>query len=158
MAESYGLSRRQFLKAVGVSAVGASLPPLLAACGGQQTPSAPAASNRPATLLLYINRFNADPEAQVKLIDTIIREFQKQYSQVKVSYDTYASSDQELTKLETAAASHVGPDIFEFGSTLVSTANATGAFEVITGPMWDRLGGKRRLLQAPAHHERAGTR
>jgi len=142
MAESLGLSRRQFLKAVGAGAVGASLPPLLAACGGQPTPSTPAASNRPATLLLYINKFQADPKKQATLLDLITREFQKQYSQVKVNTDFYATSAEELTKLETAAASHVGPDIFEFGSTLVSTANATGAFEVITGPMWDRLGGK----------------
>ena len=142
MAESNGLSRRQFLKAVGAGAVGASLPPLLAACGGQPGSSAPAAQNRPATLLVYTNKFNTDPQAQVALMDLITREFQKQYSQVKVNFDTYATSAEEVTKLETAAVSHVGPDIFEFGSTLVSTANATGAFAPITGPMWDRLGGK----------------
>jgi len=147
MEGTHGLSRRQFLKAAGAGALGASLPPLLAACGGTTGPSAPVASNRPATLLLYTNRFNADPQAQVKLIERITQEFQKQYSQVKVTYDTYATSAEELTKLETAAASHVGPDIFEFGSTLVSTANATGAFEVITGPMWDRLGGKNAFFR-----------
>src|SRR4029077_13197596 len=58
------------------------------------------------------------------------------------TYDTYASAAEETTKLETSAAAQEGPDIFEFGSTLVPTAYATGSFEVFTNDMWNHIGGK----------------
>ncbi len=141
------LSRRQFLKAIGAGVVAGALPPALSACGTSASPSPAARPRGPATLTLFTSRFQADPQAQAALIETFRKEFQKQYPQVTIVHDTYATSAEELTKLETAAASHVGPDIFEFGSTLVSTAHATGAFEPITPPMWDHLGGKNNFFK-----------
>ena len=130
--------RGRIFRNLGVALFCAALPWLLI---GRASPAAP------VTLSLFINKIPSNPEGQDAVMEILIRAFQGQHPNVKVTYDTYASAGQELTKLETAAASHVGPDIFEFGSTLMPTAYATGAFEVLTAEMWDRVGGEKKFLK-----------
>ncbi|HEV7214706.1 MAG TPA: ABC transporter substrate-binding protein, partial [Chloroflexota bacterium] len=57
----------------------------------------------------------------------LIASFQQGNSGVKVAYNAYSSAAEESTKIETSVASNSGPDIFEFGSTVIPTASATGA-------------------------------
>ena len=133
-----GLPRRRLLRTIGVGMVCFVLPWALV---GRAAPAPP------VTLSLFINKISANPQGQAAVMDVLIRAFQGQHPNVRITYDTYASAGQELTKLETAAASHVGPDIFEFGSTLMPTAYATGAFEVLTPDMWDRVGGEKKFLK-----------
>jgi len=136
------LTRRRFLEVAGMgTAAAVAVPGFLEACA--QSPSAPATgSPKPATLSLYIAKDTAHPQAQAQLMDMIKAQFAKENPGSSFTYDTYASAAEETTKLETSSAAQEGPDIFEFGSTLVPTAYATGSFEVFTNDMWNHIGGK----------------
>lgn len=135
-----GMPRRRFLQLAGGALALASAGPLAAACGEGSAPAAGGGGKGPVSL--FMGKNTAHPQAQTTLIDMIRQEFAKLRPGVELTYDTYASSSEELTKLETAAASKEGPDIFEFGSTLIPTAMATGAFEILGDAQWQRLGGK----------------
>jgi len=138
-----GLTRRRFLQVAGVGAVASvAVPGFLEACAQSPSTASSTGSPKPATLSLYIAKDTAHPQQQAQLMDMIKAQFEKENPGSSFTYDTYASAGEETTKLETAAAAQEGPDIFEFGSTLVPTANATGAFEVFTNDMWNHIGGK----------------
>lgn len=141
------LTRRRFLEVAGMgAAAAATVPGFLEACA--QTTSSPATGTpRPATLSLFIAKDTAHPQQQAQLMDMIKAQFEKENPGSSFTYDTYASAAEETTKLETASAAQEGPDIFEFGSTVVPTAYATGSFEVFTDDMWNHLGGKKIFLQ-----------
>lgn len=108
--------------------------------------AAPAA--QPGTLNLFVGKINTPPGAQDALLKTLIADFEQKNSGVKVAYNTYNSAAEESSKIETSVASSSGPDIFEFGSTLVPTAAATGAFVVLTDSLWNTLGGKSKFFAA----------
>jgi len=144
-----GLTRRSFLKVAGAGAATVAFPTVLLSCG-QSTTTPPSTSGKPkpGSISMFISKDTAHPQEQAQLLDMIKQKFESQFHGSTFTYDTYASADEELTKLETAAAARQGPDIFEFGSTLVPTAYATNAFEVITNDLWDRVGGK-KIFFAP---------
>jgi multiple sugar transport system substrate-binding protein len=134
------LSRREFLLAAGATAAGG----VLAACGSTTTATrSPAPTKvKPGTLSVFISKDTAHPQGQAAAMNALLQLFESKFPGSSFTYDTYASASEELEKLETSAAAHQGPDIFEFGSTLIPTAYATGAFEVFTDQMWAELGGK----------------
>lgn len=125
------LTRRRFLKVSGAGVLAATL-----------LPARRARAQGGTAISLFVGKFNANPQAQIQVMETVKAAFERLHPGVTMTYDTYATAGEELTKLETAAAAHEGPDVFEFGSTLVPTAYATGAFDVITPAMWGHLGGQ----------------
>ena len=146
MSETDGMTRRGFLKAAGAGAMVAGFPTILVSCGTQSTTTSNT-QKQTGTLSLFINKDTAHPQQQMQLMDLVKQTFEKQNPGSTFTWDTYASAAEEQTKLETAAAAREGPDIFEFGSTVVPTGYASGAFEVITNSMWDELGGKKAFFQ-----------
>ncbi len=136
------VTRRRFLQVAGMgTAASVAVPGFLEACA--QSASAPSTgSPKPATLSLYIAKDTARPQAQAQLMNMIKSKFEEENPGSSFTYDTYASAGEETTKLETSSAAQEGPDIFEFGSTLVPTAYATGSFEILTSDMWNHIGGK----------------
>ena len=156
------MTRRSLLKgSLAAGLIGPSA--LLAACrqstGGSsptQTPAssgaAPSAPSTPAVirqsgqLAVFVGKNTTNPQGQTQLFKAIEDAFHKKYPNVTIAWDTYASADEELTKIQTSAASGVGPDVFEFGSTLVPTAFATGAFETFTPDMWQAIGGQEQFF------------
>src|SRR6266851_5460376 len=136
------VTRRRFLQVAGMgTAASVAVPGFLEACA--QSAGAPSTgSPKPATLSLYIAKDTARPQAQAQLMGMIKSKFEEENPGSSFTYDTYASAGEETTKLETASAAQEGPDIFEFGSTLVPTAYATGSFEILTCDMWNHIGGK----------------
>jgi len=142
------MTRRRFLEVAGVGAAAVAMPGVMAACA--QTGSTPATTSSklsPATLSLFVSKDTAHPQQQSQLMDLIKQAFEKQNPGSSFTWDTYASAAEEQTKLETGVAAREGPDVFEFGSTVVPTAYASGAFETITNSMWDELGGKKAFFQ-----------
>jgi multiple sugar transport system substrate-binding protein len=129
-----------------------AFPTVLTACAsgsstqGSGTPVSK--STGPGEVSLFIGKDTSYPDQQAAIIAMVQQEFQKQHPGSKLTWDTYATSGEELTKVETSAASQSGPDIFQFGSTLVPTAYATGAFETITDDLWSQLGGKSAFIQS----------
>jgi multiple sugar transport system substrate-binding protein len=142
------MTRRRFLEVAGVGAAAVSLPGVLAACAqAGSTPATTSSKPSPATLSIFISKDTAHPQQQSQLMDMIKQTFEKQNPGSSFTWDTYASAAEEQTKLTTGVAAGEGPDIFEFGSTVVPTAYASGAFETITNSMWDELGGRKAFFQ-----------
>ena len=146
------VSRRAFLSAAGAGALGlAGFPTILTACGGSSQSPASSGSSKstgPGEISVYVGKDTSYPDQQTAIMNMITQQFEKKHPGSKLNWDTYASSGEELTKVETAAASHSGPDVFEFGTTLVPTAYATGAFETITDDLWNQLGGRDSFIQS----------
>lgn len=140
------LTRRQFMQAAGVGAMALGFPTVLSSCG--QGPSGGGGGGGTGSISLLVAKDTAHPQNQTAIMDAVKKKFLDKHPNATFSWDTYASADEEVTKLETAASSREGPDIFEFGSTVVPTGYATGAFEVISDSMWNELGGKKAFIQA----------
>lgn len=111
-------------------------------------PAAAAPAAQPGTLNLFVGKINTPPGAQDALFKTLIADFESKHSGVKVAYNTYNSAAEESTKIETSVAASSGPDMFEFGSTVLPTAAATGAFVTLTNALWNELGGKSKFFAA----------
>lgn len=142
------ITRRRFLEVAGMGAAAAAMPGVAAACAqASNAPSTSTSKPSPATLSLFLSKDTAHPQQQSQLMDLIKQAFEKANPGSSFTWDTYASAAEEQTKLETGVAAREGPDIFEFGSTVVPTAYASGAFETITNSMWDELGGKKAFFQ-----------
>jgi multiple sugar transport system substrate-binding protein len=149
MSANVRLTRRRFLEVAGAGTLAAGFPGVLAACGNSSSQPSTTTQTRaqPGTLSIFIGKDTAHPQAQSQLMDMIQQKFQQQNPGSSFTWDTYASAAEEQTKLETSAAAHEGPDIFEFGSTVVPTGYASGAFEIMTSSMWNELGGKSAFFQ-----------
>jgi multiple sugar transport system substrate-binding protein len=149
MTTSARFTRRRFLEVAGAGALAAGFPTILLSCGNSS--SQPSSSGQgkvqPGTLSLFINKDTGHPQQQSQLMDFIKQKFEQANQGSTFTWDTYASAAEEQTKLETAAAAREGPDIFEFGSTVVPTAYASGSFETITDSMWNELGGRSAFFQ-----------
>lgn len=144
-----GVTRRDFLSMAGTAGAVAAFPTILTGRleGARQIASGEA-KVKSGTLSVFISKDTSYPTQQAQGMAVLQQLFQKKFPGSSFSWDTYASSGEELTKLETSAAAHQGPDIFEFGSTLIPTGYASNAFEVITDSMWKELGGKSAFIEA----------
>ncbi|MGH7910643.1 MAG: hypothetical protein ACREOV_02865, partial [Candidatus Dormibacteraceae bacterium] len=153
LGETRRMSRRRFLSVAGAGAAGvAAFPTILTACGGSSPSGATSPKTggkvQPGKLSVFIGKDTTYPTQQAQGMAALQSLFAKKFPGSSFTWDTYATSGEELTKLETSAAAHSGPDIFEFGSTLVPTAYASNSFEVITKSMWDEMGGKHAFIEA----------
>jgi multiple sugar transport system substrate-binding protein len=112
---------------------------VLAACGGSSGGSG-------QTLHVLVGYNQLFPSQQRQWMQQISSEFRKATG-ATISWDTYSSSSEEQTKLQTAIVSGNGPDIFDLGTTFVPTAQATKGFTVLTDQDWNAVGGKNRFFQ-----------
>ena len=111
---------------------------VLAACGG--------GSGQGQTLHVLIGYNSTYPAQQRQWMQQIANEFQKANG-ATIAWDTYSSSSEEQTKLQTSIVSGSGPDVFSFGTTFVPTAQATKGFTTLTDQDWKQVGGKGRFFQ-----------
>ncbi len=111
-------------------------------------PSRPVRAASHTTLQLFINKINTPPTAQTQLMKQLIATFEKQNPNISVNYAVYASAAEETTTLETALATRTGPNVFEFGSTIVPVAYSTGGFPTVSAQDWAAVGGKSRFFPA----------
>ncbi len=112
---------------------------VLAACGGSSGGSG-------QTLHVLVGYNQLFPSQQRQWMQQTSSEFRKATG-ATISWDTYSSSSEEQTKLQTAIVSGNGPDIFDLGTTFVPTAQATKGFTVLTDQDWNAVGGKNRFFQ-----------
>jgi multiple sugar transport system substrate-binding protein len=116
---------------------------VLAACGGSSGSSGGSGSGQ--TLHVLIGYNSTFPTQQKQWMQQIGSEFHK-LTGATIAWDTYSSSDQEQTKLQTSIVSGSGPDVFSFGTTFVPTAQATNGFVTLTDQDWQAVGGKSRFF------------
>jgi len=111
----------------------------LVACGGTS-------NSQGQTLHVLIGYNSTYPTQQKQWMQQISSEFQKMTGST-LAWDTYSSSSEEQTKLQTSIVSGSGPDVFSFGTTFVPTAQATKGFTTLTDQDWQTIGGKSRFFQ-----------
>jgi multiple sugar transport system substrate-binding protein len=104
------------------------------------------ASTTSQTLHVLVGVNTLFPTQQRQWMQQISSQFHKMTG-ANVAFDTYSSSSEEQTKLQTSIVSGSGPDIFSLGTTFVPTAQATKGFTVLTDQDWKLVGGKNRFFQ-----------
>src|SRR3954452_25393834 len=100
------------------------------------------------TLDLFTGKITTPPGAQDKLMKQLIARFEKQNPGISVTYSPYNSAPQETTTLETSLATRQGPNLFEFGSTIVPVAASTRGFSGLSAKEGDAVGGRSRYFPA----------
>ena len=115
----------------------------LQACGaGDDTGSG---SGKTLTMLIGANTIY--PEQQRQWFDDVSSRFQKETGST-VRFETFASPNDELTKIQTSVLAGQGPDVYALGTTFTPTAYATDAFVELTSDDWGKVGGRDRFLPA----------
>jgi multiple sugar transport system substrate-binding protein len=87
-------------------------------------------------------------EQQRQWFADVSTRFAKENGGSTVKFETYASANDELTKIQTSVLSGQGPDVYSLGTTFTPTAYATGAFVELSADDWTKIGGRDKFLPA----------
>jgi multiple sugar transport system substrate-binding protein len=126
---------------------------MLAACGGGSdsgsgsTNSDGTVDGTGKTLNVLTGVISQHPEEQKKWFTDIAAKFKAQTG-ADVNFETFASANDELTRIQTSVVSGQGPDVYSLGTTFTPTAYATKAFVTLTDDDWNKVGGKDRFNPA----------
>ncbi|MGW4462555.1 sugar ABC transporter substrate-binding protein [Micromonospora sp. NPDC004704] len=132
-------ARRTLAGLTGLIVVGLGL----TACGADESGSGGAGSS----LDVLVQANSIYPEQQRKWFSDVSAKFAAETG-VTVRFETFASPNDELTKIQTSVLSGQGPDIYSLGTTFTPTAYATGAFVEFTDDDWAKIGGRDKFLPA----------
>ncbi len=121
----------------------------LAACSSSGGSSSGGDTNSGAgkTLNVFINTNAQYPNEQKAWFDSTAAKFKAQTG-AAITWETFASANDELTKIQTSVVSGQGPDVYSLGTTFTPTAYGTGAFVKLTDKEWTALGGKDKFVPA----------
>jgi multiple sugar transport system substrate-binding protein len=114
---------------------------MLTACGN----GAPSTDSNGKTIHVLVVANTTYPTQQKQWMQQIGTDFHK-LTGATIAWDTYSSSSDEQTKLQTAIVSGSGPDIFGLGTTFVPTAQATKGFITLSDTDWQQVGGKSKFF------------
>jgi multiple sugar transport system substrate-binding protein len=115
----------------------------LAACGGDDEGGGGAGQT--LNVLIGANtQYPAEFQAWQKSVSD---KFQAQTG-ASVKFETFATANDELTKIQTSVVSGTGPDVYAVGTTLTPTAYSTGAFVKLGDEQWNKIGGKDKFVPA----------
>lgn len=119
----------------------------LTACGGGSGSSGggPDGAGKKLSVLTGVN--NQYPEQQKEWFKDIAAKFKAQTG-ADVEFETFASANDELTRIQTSVVSGQGPDVYSLGTTFTPTAYATKAFVTLSDDDWKKVGGKERFNQS----------
>ncbi|HTJ36786.1 MAG TPA: extracellular solute-binding protein [Dactylosporangium sp.] len=133
-----------------IFAVGAAAALVLAGCGddAKSDGSSDGALNGAGkTLNVLMGANTIYPQQQKQWFTDISNAFKAQTG-AEVKFETFASANDELTKIQTSVVSGQGPDIYALGTTFTPTAYSTGAFLELQDADWQKVGGKDQFLPA----------
>jgi multiple sugar transport system substrate-binding protein len=121
----------------------------LAACSSSGGGSTGGDTNSGAgkTLNVYIANNAQYPNEQKAWFESTSAKFKAQTG-ATVQWETFASANDELTKIQTSVVSGQGPDVYSLGTTFTPTAYGTGAFVKLGDKEWSALGGKEKFVPA----------
>jgi multiple sugar transport system substrate-binding protein len=123
----------------------------LQGCSAAESPTPKGASatidGTGKTLDVMVAASGLYPQQQKDWFQEVSDQFEKQTG-AKVSFETYASANDELTKIQTSVISSQGPDLYTLGTTFTPTAYSTGAFVQLTPADWTKVGGRDRFVPA----------
>jgi multiple sugar transport system substrate-binding protein len=138
-----GLRRMRSLVAL---AGAAALTAGLTACGGGDGGGG-GSSGGGKTLHMLIGANTQYPAEFAAWQKSISDKFKAQTG-ATVQFETFASANDELTKIQTSVVSGTGPDVYAVGTTMTPTAYSTGAFVKLGDAEWQKVGGKDRFVPA----------
>jgi multiple sugar transport system substrate-binding protein len=116
----------------------------LAACGGDEEGGSGGAGK---TLNVLIGANTQYPKEFQAWQQSVSDKFKAQTG-ASVKFETFASANEELTKIQTSVVSGTGPDVYAVGTTLTPTAYSTGAFVKLDDEKWEKVGGKDKFVPA----------
>ena len=116
---------------------------LATACGGSDD----GGSGGGKTLNVYIGANTQYPTEQQAWFTKIADQF-KQQTGATVKFETFATANDEQTKIQTSVVSGTGPDVYTIGTTFTPTAYSTGAFTKLGDAEWKAIGGKEKFNPA----------
>jgi multiple sugar transport system substrate-binding protein len=64
----------------------------------------------------------------------------------QVKFETFASANDEVTRIQTSVVSGSGPDVYAVGTTMTPTAYSTKAFVKLGSKEWQEVGGKDKFV------------
>ena len=129
-----GFTRRSLLAGAGATALAV----LLAACGGA------GGSEGDQTLDVLVASNAQFPQEQQAWFKETGEKFKAQTG-ATITWETFATANDELTKIQTSVVSGEGPDVYSLGTTFTPTAYSTGAFVKLGDAEWEKLGGKAKF-------------
>jgi multiple sugar transport system substrate-binding protein len=97
------------------------------------------------TLQVLVGNNPQHPEEQRVWLEQIKQKF-KARTGADITFETFANTSEEQTKIQTSMVSGTGPDVYSLGSTFVPTAHSTKGFEVFSDADWQRIGGRNRFI------------
>ncbi|MFI6262745.1 ABC transporter substrate-binding protein [Micromonospora sp. NPDC051006] len=112
----------------------------LAACGGGDE-----SSGSGKTLNVLIGANTQYPAEQQAWQESIAQRFKSQTG-AEVKWETFATANDELTKIQTSVVSGSGPDVYAVGTTFTPTAYSTKAFVTLGDEEWKKIGGKDKFI------------
>ncbi|MFE5835491.1 ABC transporter substrate-binding protein [Arthrobacter sp. NPDC056493] len=125
--------------------VGAAL--ALTACSGGSSGGSGTVDGAGKKLNVLVGVNSAYPEAQKQWFKDIGAKFKAQTG-ADIEFETFASANDELTRIQTSVVSGQGPDVYSLGTTFTPTAYATKAFVTLSDDDWKKVGGKDRFNPA----------
>jgi multiple sugar transport system substrate-binding protein len=140
-------AKRRLLCLAGAILLAASL----TACqSGGKTPTSDASTKLDGTgktLDVFMGANTIYPTQQKQWFSDVSAKF-KAETGATVTFETFASANDELQKIQTSVLSGQGPDVYLLGTTFTPTAYATGAFLQLSADDWKKIGGRDRFLPA----------
>jgi multiple sugar transport system substrate-binding protein len=135
------------MRAVVALAGATALTAALGACAGDDDGGGGGGSGAGKTLNVLIGANTQYPQEFQAWQKSINDKFKAQTG-ATVKFETFASANEELTKIQTSVVSGTGPDVYAVGTTLTPTAYSTGAFVKLGDAEWQKLGGKDKFVPA----------
>jgi multiple sugar transport system substrate-binding protein len=136
------VTRRAVVALAGAVALTAGL----GACGGEDSGGG-GSSGAGKTLNVLIGANTQYPAEFAAWQKSISDQFKAQTG-ATVKFETFASANEETTKIQTSVVSGSGPDVYAVGTTLTPTAYSTGAFVKLGDSEWKAIGGKDKFVPA----------
>ncbi|HEV7811837.1 MAG TPA: extracellular solute-binding protein [Leifsonia sp.] len=133
----------------GLAAIGLALSGCSASSGSSSSSSASSGKidGKGKTLDVMIAANGLYPTQQQQWFKDVSAQFEKETG-ATVKFETFASANDELTKIQTSVLSGQGPDIYDLGTTFTPTAYSTGAFVKLTDADWNKVGGRDQFVPA----------
>src|SRR5690349_537828 len=117
----------------------------LSACGGGDDEGGGSGSGKTLDVLIGAN--TQYPEEFQAWQKSISDKF-KAATGATVKFETFATANDELTKIQTSVVAGSGPDVYAVGTTFTPTAYSTGAFVKLGDEEWKKVGGKEKFVPA----------
>jgi multiple sugar transport system substrate-binding protein len=146
-----GMSKPRRLGAVAAAAISVLM---LAACGGSGDTGGTTSGSTGGkvdgagkTLNVLMNVTAQYPQEQQAWFKEMSTKF-KAETGADIQWETFATANDEMTRIQTSVVSGQGPDVYGLGTTFTPTAYSTGAFVKLGDNEWNALGGKDKFVPA----------